>query len=112
MAGYQVETDFDPAPVGFTTEPIEVPVSPVARRDPAIVSHVIAGILERGHKTGVNPHRINAQPLKVIQFLNYPGDVSDAVSIGVVETLGVNLVKNGLFEPGGCIELVHMTSNA
>ena len=59
MAGYQVETYFDPAPVGFTTESIKVPVSPIAWRDPVIIIHVITGISERRHKTKINPHRIN-----------------------------------------------------
>ena len=103
MAGHQVETDFYPASVGFPAESKEVSVGSVARRYPAIIIHIITSISERRHKTWVNPHRVDAQPLEVVQFLNYPGDVTNAVVVGIVVTLRVNLVKDGLIEPGGII---------
>lgn len=109
MAGHKVEADFDPASVCFATEPVEVPVSTIARRDPVIVIHIITGISERRHKTRIDPHRVDAQPLQVIQFLYYPGDVANAVAVGITEALRVNLVKDSLFEPGGGIwAMVHL----
>ena len=104
MTGHQVEADFNLAPVGFPAESIEVPVGSVAWCNPIIISHIIAGILERRHKTGINPHRVDAQPLQIIQFLNYPGDVAYAVAVGIIEALRVNLVKDGLIEPVGRIK--------
>ena len=105
MAGYQVKADFDIASVCFSAESIQGSVGAIAWCDAIIVRHIVASILEGGNKTRINPYRINAQPLQVIQFLNYPRDVPDAVPIGIVKALGINLVKDGLIEPGGIISL-------
>ncbi len=59
--------------------------------------------LERAlrHKTRINPYCVNTQPLQVIQFMNYPEYVADTVTVSIIEALRVNLVKDGLFKPGG-----------
>ena len=112
MAGYQVQADFNLTPVGFPAESIEVPVGSIAWRDPVIVRYIIAGILERRHKTRINPYRVDAQPLQVIQFLNYPRDIADAVSVSIGKALRINLVKDGLIKPRGIIGPVFICGKA
>jgi hypothetical protein len=103
MTGDKVQADFNLTPVGFPAESIEIAVGPVTRGDPVIIRYIITGILERRDKTRINPDGVDAQPLEIVQFLYNPRDVTDTVSVGIVIALGINLVKNGLIEPGGII---------
>ena len=63
MTGHQVEANFNPAPVGFPAESIEVPVGSVTLCNPIKITYIITSVLERRIETRINPHRIYTQPL-------------------------------------------------
>jgi len=101
VAGDEVEHHADAELLRLGEERVEVVVGAVAWGDAVEVGHVVAGIAEWRHETRVQPDRVDAEVMEVGQLLDDPAEVADAVAVGVAEGLRVDLVEDGVFEPGG-----------
>ena len=77
----------------------EVVVGAVARRNQAIVGHVIARVAKRRKEARVQPQRIAAQLPDIVQLGRDARDIPDAVPVRVIETLRINLIENCVFQP-------------
>jgi hypothetical protein len=87
--------------VRLAEESFEVGVCAVSGGDFIIVRDVIAGVIERGPKAGVDPDGVNAEIADIVEFMDEAGNVADAVAVAVAEALRVDLVENCVFEPFG-----------
>ena len=96
---HQVQKHVDPAGVRLAEQAEQVLVRAVARRGHHVIPHVVPGVLERRVKAGVDPERVAAESLDVIQFFNDSLKITDAVRIRVVEGLRVDLIEYCIFQP-------------
>lgn len=96
---YQIEQDVDAASVRLLEQTHQVAVGPVSRRDAAVVTHIVSGILEWRVEAGVDPQRVASQSRDVVQFLDDALQVPDAVTVGIVKTLRVDLVEYRGLQP-------------
>ena len=94
VTGDKVDQDFNPALVGFLKKSYGIFICPVAGRDLLVVAHVIARVFERGVIKRVDPERVASKFLNIVKLLNDADKVSDAVTVRVVERLGVNFIKH------------------
>ena len=97
VAGHQVQQDADPFLVGLLEEAVQVFIGPVAGRHFPVIADVVSGILKRRVKAGIDPERVAPKALNVIQFRGDPVDISDPVSVRVIEGLGIDLIKYSVF---------------
>jgi hypothetical protein len=81
VSGYKIETDLNATPVSLLEETLEIRICAVTGGYPIIIGYIIACVLKRGDKTGIQPDCIYAQRFKVIQFLDNARDISNAVSV-------------------------------
>src|SRR5688572_12023474 len=104
MVEHEIHEHTNPAPVRFRDQTLEITQRPEPWIDGAVIRHVVPKIL---HRRGINrrePDRINPERLwravvKVIQAARDPGQISDSVSIRVLETPRVDLVDHGALPP-------------
>ena len=96
---HKVEKDVHVAGVCLGKEALKILVGAVARRHLAVVRHVVAGIAKGRRKARVEPQRIAAQLAHVVELLDNTGDIADAVGVGVVEALRIDLVKHRVVKP-------------
>ena len=87
--------------MSFLKELLGIIIGAIAGGDLVIVADVVAGIVERGIEEGVEPDGIHAEALHVVEFTDDALDVSDAVAIGVAESLRIDLVEYRIFGPVG-----------
>jgi len=99
----------DAAFFGFGEETFEVIIGAITRGNLVIICHIIAGVVEGGHETGVNPDGIHAEGLNVVQLFGDPWQVANAVVIGVIKGLGINLIEDCFFQPSGGIGFGHIS---
>ncbi len=95
----QIQTDPDLPAARLLEEAHQVGVGPVAGSHLAVVRHVVAGILEGRDEAGVQPYGIHAELAQIVELLNDAGDVADAIAVGVVEALRIDLIEDGVLEP-------------
>ncbi len=69
----------------FLKKPFCVCICPVTRRNHIIISHVVSRIPERGKETRINPERVAAKLLNIIQLFNNPLHVPDSVRIRIIK---------------------------
>jgi hypothetical protein len=96
----QVHDETDVAVVEPVSQRLPVVHGPVLLVDRPVVADVVAVVGPRGLVDGIEPDDVDAQVAEVIELLDDAGDVADAVAVRVVETLGVDLVDDGLSLPG------------
>jgi len=77
----------------------QVGIGPVAGSHLVVVRYVVAGILERRDEARVQPYGIHTELAQVVELLNDAGDIADAIAVGVVEALGVDLIEDCVFQP-------------
>ncbi len=99
MAGHQIQQDMHPAPVGFPETAFQVVVGSIARRHLFVVAHVVSGIPKRGIEARVDPDGVAAERPDVIELSCNSVDVADSVSVGIIKTLRVDFIKNGVVQP-------------
>ena len=99
MARHQVQQHMDTLFVGGAEQLGRVLVGAVTRGDLFVIPHIIACILEGGIKAGIDPDGIAAQFLYIVQLRGDTRQIPDAVPVGIVKTLGVNLVKDRVLQP-------------
>ena len=103
VTGNEIQQHVHVPPVGFIEEAAEILIGTVTGRDGVEVCHVIARITEGRLEAGVDPQRIAAKIADVIQLFDDALEVADAVGVGVVEGLGVDLVEDRVVEPLGLL---------
>ena len=96
MARNKVEKDADALLMCHIEEAVQVFVGTVAGRHLLVIADVVPGVLEGGVVAGIDPERIAAQALDVIQFLGDAVDVADPVTVRVIEGLGIDLIENSV----------------
>ena len=99
VAGHQVKQHTDALLMRGPEQRGGVLVRAVARGDLFVVAHIIARILERRIKAGVDPKGVAPQLFDVIQLFDNPLQIADAIPVGIIKALGVNFVKNCVFQP-------------
>ncbi len=73
--------------MGLHQQPIKGRQIPEARIDVQIISYVITTIGHRRRVERRDPDRVNAEDLsQIVQALNDPGQVADAISIAILKT--------------------------
>ena len=99
VARHEVEQHMHTAAVRLTKQLLEVLICPVARRDLLVIADVIARVLERRVKAGIDPERICAEVPDIVKLLRNTRNVPDSVRIRVAEGLRVDLIKYCIFKP-------------
>jgi hypothetical protein len=100
VSRHQVQQQPDTAHAGLIGQFGQVVVISVARVDGEVVGDVVTGVAHRGDKTGVEPHRRDPEPGQVVQVLRVAAQVADPVAVRVGEALRVDLVQDGIAQPG------------
>ena len=95
----EVDDHFDPTGVGFDDQPVEIRERPEDRRYVAIVGDVVAEISHWRGVEGRDPHRIDAQPPKVVEATSNTLQVAYAVSVAVLEGARIHLVEDATLPP-------------
>jgi hypothetical protein len=82
---------------------------PVQRFDPAEqrvdvarIGHVVAVVGHRRDHHRIEPDRVDAQRLEVLQLGGDPVEIADAVTVAVTERPGVHLIEKRARPPGCC----------
>jgi hypothetical protein len=88
-----------PVPVCLAHEQLKVSTGPVGRMHVGVVGHVIAVVSQRRRVERQQPDRVDPEVLHVVQPLAQTAEVADAVVIGVVERLDVQLVDDRILVP-------------
>ncbi len=101
MPGDEVEQHPDAAVAGGGHELDHVVVRAVPRRDAEVVGDVVPGIDERRVEARVEPDGVDPQPRQVVEMLDDPAKVADAVTVGVREGLRIDLVDDRVPQPVG-----------
>ena len=101
VTGHEVEQDPDAARLRLCDKAFQILVGAVARRHQQVVGHVVAGVHEGRREAWVEPDRVDAQPLQVVQVGDDAREVTDPVAVRVGERLWVDLVDDGVSEPVG-----------
>ena len=99
VAGHQVEQHTDALLMRGPEQRGGVLVRAVARGDLFVVAHIIARILERRIKAGVDPQGIAAQVPDIVELSNNALQITDAVAVGIIEALGVDFIEHCVFQP-------------
>jgi hypothetical protein len=64
-----------------------------------MVGDIVAEVGHRGGIEGGDPDRIHPEPLEMIQPADYPSQVPDAVTVGVLEGARVDLIDDASLPP-------------
>jgi hypothetical protein len=78
---------------------LEILQRAVVRIDAVVVGDVVAVVLQRRGIERQNPDRRCPKFLEVIELLDQPAEVADAIAIAVVKGLNVQLVDDRIFVP-------------
>ncbi len=99
VVGDDVDDHLDPDLVRFGDQRFGFGQGAEDRFDVAIVGDVVAGVLHGGGVPGADPHRIDAEAGEVGQSRADAVDVADAVTVGVGEAAGIDLIDDGAPPP-------------
>ena len=100
VARHQVQQHPDAPLVSFTKQVHQVGLGAVTGGYLLVIPDIVAGILEGGVVDGVEPQGVAAQALDIVQLFGDAVEVTDAIAVGVLEGLGVDFVKDCVFQPG------------
>src|SRR5260370_31882517 len=87
--------------MGGVQEQFEVAQGSVARIDIDIVRDVVAVISQGRREEWKQPQAGDAEVLKIIESRDEPGEVPDAIAIGVLKSADVKFVDYSVFKPEG-----------
>src|SRR5262245_35999076 len=77
----------------------EVIEGPVARVDVAVVRYVVAVVAKRRWKERKKPEAIDAKSFEIVEFLDEPWEIADAVRVPVAKRLDGQLVDDRALIP-------------
>ena len=83
MVRHEVEQHPDVALAGLGDELVEVGERPEDGLDVLVVGDVVAPVGIGRHRGGVQPQPVDAEPGQVVEVLDDPPQVADAVAVGV-----------------------------
>ena len=87
------------APVRLAHQRAQVVAGAVLRVHVAVVGNVVAVVLHRRGIEGQQPDGVHAQVAHVVELFDQPGEIAQAVAVGVEERLDVQLVDDGVLVP-------------
>ncbi len=96
-----VDDHLQTQPVGLADQRVEVVEGAEARVDVTRVGDVVAAVGQLGRVEGAQPQGVHAQRREVRQAAGDAAQVTEAVTVGVGEAAGVDLVDDGLPPPVG-----------
>ncbi len=99
VVDHQVHDDFQSPGVGLGQQAVEVGHGAELLHDGLVVADVVAVVVIGGAVHRGEPDNVDAQLLDVVQLAGDAGQIADAVSVGIAEAAGVNLVDDALFPP-------------
>ena len=99
MAWHQVEQQMHPTAVHFSDELFHIRHGAVAGRDLLIILYVVARIAKGGEVAWIHPNGVEAKPLNIIELFQNPGQIADAVPIGILKGLWIDFIKKSCFKP-------------
>ena len=99
VVDYQVHDQLDPPLMHPGQHLLEVRYGAELGHDVAVVADVVAIVVVGRLVDRVQPDHIHAQALDIIQLLDDPPQIADAVAIAVPETARVDLVDHRFFPP-------------
>ena len=88
-----------PALVGLAHEALEVGARAVGRMHVLEVGDVVAVVAQRTRIERHHPDRVHAQVAHVVELLGETAEIADAVAVGIVERLHVELVHDRIHVP-------------
>ena len=95
---------FSPRRCASATKLAEVLERAVVGMHVGVVGDVVAVVAQRRRIERQQPDRVDAELLDVVEPLGQPGEVADAVAVGVVERLDVHLIDDGVLVPERVID--------
>jgi hypothetical protein len=69
------------------------------RVDGPIISDVVPIINARRGIDWIKPHTVNTQVIKIVNFRSNPTEITNTITIGIVETPRIDLIEHCLFPP-------------
>ena len=108
---HQIEDDLEPALMRGVYQRVEIRHRAEQRIDAGIVGDVVAEIGHRRGKDRRQPDRVDAERLQIGQPLDDPGDIADAVGIGVLKRARIYLIENAV-PPPGFVALIHLRDHS
>ncbi len=96
----QVGEQADSPAVALLDQVVEVLERAVDGVDRRVVADVVAAVRAGRGVDGREPHGVDAEPLEVVEARGDPGQVADAVAVGILERPGVDLVDDRGAPPG------------
>ncbi len=99
VARNEVHEDPDPAAPGLGDEPVHVVLAPQLGVDRQVVGHVVAPVRVRRDVDRTEPDAVHPQPAQVVEVVDDPSEVADAVAVRVGERSGIDLVEDSRLPP-------------
>ena len=99
MSGHQVEKNVHSSLMYLLKQLLCILIGAVSGRNRVIIRYIVACISKGSSKAGIDPERIAAQILDIIQFGDDSLEVADSVCVGIHKRLGINLIKNCIVKP-------------
>ena len=99
MVRDEIEQHADPARVRLRDESIEVLERAEVGMNPRVVGDVVAPVDVRRRVDRVEPDRVDAEPLEVVEALGHAREVADPVAVRVGERARVDLVQHCVAPP-------------
>ena len=96
---HEVEKDADSARFGLRDQPVEVVERSEVGVDPGVVGHVVAPVDVGRRMDRVEPDRVDAEPLEVLEPAGHSGEVADPVVVRVRKGARIDLVQHGVSPP-------------
>lgn len=103
VVGDQIDDELEPEAVGLGCQRVEVVEGAQAGIDVPVVGDVIAAVGEFARIEGAQPQGVDAEGGEVGEALGDALQVPEAVTVGVGEAAGVDLVDDGLSPPVGVL---------
>ena len=94
-----IHQDLQPPGVGLPEQNLHIFQVTEERIDVLIIGNIVTIVILGRLKHRRQPDGIHAQALDVIQLLGNAPDIAQAVTVGVTETAGIDLINNGLLPP-------------
>src|SRR5579864_528613 len=95
----ELDDDAHMAPMRLAHELTEIAQGSVGLMDIAVVGNIIAIVAQRRGKERQQPNGGDAEILDVVEFLDQTRNVADAIAIGVVKSLEMQLVNDCILVP-------------
>ncbi|CCX63776.1 putative uncharacterized protein [Firmicutes bacterium CAG:791] len=88
----EIHQDVHVALFGFGDQTVHVVHCAKARVDAVIIGNIVALIGKRRAVDRGEPDNIDAELLEIIELADDAGEITDAVSVGIIEALRVDLI--------------------